>query len=493
MTSPAPSQHQATPAQQPVNAISSSAAARATTAQPIAQVLGSPKRFLMLLGVLTAVGVSGVIYGNTTFAPEMYSDAGPVEMGTAMAKGKNVALFDLNFNIREMRDAHIAQMQSVPDVVVLGASHWQEADASLLPNKAYYNAHVHRDYYEDMLGVTEMFYRHGKLPRQMIISIRDNLFTDVKDRKDHLWLPGAPYARMMSERLALEPLGHWDTKPVQRWREMLSLQMLYGNVSRWYLASEKPHATDSRYFTGLDTLLPDGSIVWSRQHQQLFTADRAKNLSISFADQNMNAPPPLDAKGIEAIDTLLAFLKRKNVEVFLTHPPFNPIYFDRVRNTPYMEGLRKIEEVTASFGKKYGLRTIGGFDPAKLGCTSDMFIDAEHANSDCLRSIFKQFIALDRANQPDASNVSQAPQLLLPTRDTVVAALDAAQSFDTNERLSNAPRPLKIPGEVLVANTPETSVAAAAPAWRTVVKITPTSPRRMTRAPRRVANHRNGR
>ncbi len=397
--------------------------------QPVAASPGSTRRFLLALSLLTACGVAGVVYGNQSFAPEMYAPAGSAEIGSALAQGKNVALFDLNFNIREVRDAQIARMPTKPDVVVLGASHWQEADRSLLPHKNYYNAHVHRDYYEDMLGVTEMFHRHGKLPRQMIISIRDNLFTDVRDRKDHLWLPGAPYARTMAHKLSIEPLSSWQTLPVQRWRELLSLPMFYGNVARWYLADEKPDVSYRQQFDGLDTLLPDGSIVWSKQHQQLFTRERTERLSIAFAEQNSKAPPKLDAKGIAAIDTLLAFLVKNNVEVYLAHPPFNPDYFDRVRNSPYMDGLRKVEQLTAALAKKYGLQIIGGFDPTKVGCTADMFIDAEHSNANCLRTVFDEFIELDHSFQARNINLSHANPLVMPTVETTAAALVASLGY----------------------------------------------------------------
>ena len=460
------------------------------------------------MALLTAIGVAGIVYGNRSFAPEMYTQAGPTEIGNALAHGKHVTMFDLNFNIREVRDAQIARMPVRPDVVILGASHWQEADASLLPHRNYYNAHVHRDYYEDMLGVTEMFHRHGKLPRQMIISIRDNLFTDVADRKDHLWLPGAPYARAMSQKLAIEPLSIWETLPVQRWRELLSLPMFYGNLSRWYLAAEKPDVSDKRQFNGLDTLLPDGSIVWSKQHLQFYSRERTERLSKSFAEQNRNAPPKLDAKGIAAIDKLLAFLKKNNVEVYLAHPPFNPDYFDRIRNAPYMDGLRKVEQLTADLAKKYGWQTIGGFDPAKVGCTAEMFIDAEHSNATCLRRIFEEFVDLDHSFKTKDIHLSHANPLVMPTTDTTAAALVAALGFGRNG-LSPDAQPAAVAriatpverGEVLASNT-TTPNAAAPPVQQASVPIVEHPVRRIAEfadrrrnsapAPRR-STFRNGR
>jgi hypothetical protein len=382
--------------------------------------------------MVTALGTAAIWHLNETFAPEMYSKHGPIAMGHALASGMNYATYDLNINIREMKEAQIDRMHSTPEVVVLGASHWQEANRDLLPHKKYYNAHIHRDYYEDMLGVVEMFVRHGKLPKQMIISIRDNLFTAVADRKDYLWLPGAPYARAMSERLGIKPISAWDTLPVQRWREQLSLQMLYTNVSRWAMSTDRPQSTLLRHFNALDTLLPDGSIIWSTEHQRLFTRDRTEKLSIAFAEQNKNAPLRLDPEGIAAIDTLLAYLKKNNVEVFLAHPPFNPDYYNRIRNTPYETNLRKVEKLTQDLASKYGWQVIGSFDPEPLGCTADMFIDAEHAGPECLQSVFAEFVELDTTFRAKDIRISAAPSLTLPTQETVAAALVAALGYGHN-------------------------------------------------------------
>ncbi len=347
-------------------------------------------RYVMIVAVLSALGMFGIWMANKQFAPEMYHSRGSHPIAEAFSKGQNYAVFDLNLNIRELRNAHIAAMEKAPEVVILGASHWQEAHADLLPDVNFYNAHIHRDYYEDMLGMVEMFVRHDKLPRTMVIAIRDNLFTPVKDRKDHLWLPGIRYYRAMTRRIGLEPHSILETLPVARWREQLSAAMLFENVTRWYNADQLPQASDARYFPSLDTLLPDGSIIWSRDHRALFTPARADAMALEFAAENANRPPQIDPKGVVAIEALLSFLTAKGVNVVLAHPPFNPIYFQQTRGTRYTVGLQNVEDLTRRLAQQFNLRVIGSFNPAHLGCTADMYIDAEHAGPACLQRVFDQ-------------------------------------------------------------------------------------------------------
>jgi hypothetical protein len=358
-----------------------------------------PARYLLALSAFVALGFVGIWQTNVRLAPEMYSPEGVAEIAETLSKGENYAVFDLNINIRLLRDEQIARMTTTPDVIVLGASHWQEAHTSLIPHKNYFNAHVHRDYYEDILGVTEMLVRHDRLPKQMIIAIRDDLFTPLEARTDHLWLPGIPYYNAMAKQLGMQPLSVWESMPIKRWRELASLPMLHSNAVRLGNASgtQIPRPSLTTDHASLDTLLPGGSIVWSRDHQAIFTAERAHRISVESANYRLNKPPKIDLKGVAAIDTLLAFLKSKNVEVFLAKPPFNPDYYDRVVRGTYGDGLRKIEKITQDYATKYGWQVIGSFNPHDLGCKSRMYIDSEHASPECLAMLFDRYIALDMA------------------------------------------------------------------------------------------------
>jgi len=184
--------------------------------------------------VATLAGLAGVWNGNKTFGPEMYATDGMVPAAEAFSHGQNYAVFDLNLNIRRLKEETIARLPKTPDVVILGASHWQEAYAGLLPGYDFYNAHVHRDYWEDLLGVTEMLVSKNRLPKKMIISIRDLEFTPLSARKDFLWEPGIPYYQAMADRLGIEKESYWKSLPFNRIKALFSLSMLFDNFTRWF-------------------------------------------------------------------------------------------------------------------------------------------------------------------------------------------------------------------------------------------------------------------
>jgi hypothetical protein len=357
----------------------------------------SPTIYAMLCLLLIIFGMALVRNSNQSFGPEMYAENGLVPAADAFTHGENYAVFDLNLNIRRLRDLYVARLTKTPDLIVLGASQWQEANHSLVKGMTYYNSHVHRDYWQDMLGVSEILARNKRLPKRMIISLRDNIFTPISKRSDYLWETGIPYYRDMADRLGVEKESYWTSLPYQRMKQLLSISMLFDNLTRWYNASERPHATTEYQFDSLDTLLSDGSIVWSRNHLKLFTQERSKREALSFADRRLNDPPQVEARGVDAIDKLLTFLKSQGVTVYLAQTPFNPIFYDHVQGSAYAEGLTKVDALVHDIAKRHGLRVIGGYNPHKVGCVASMYIDAEHANASCLKNLFDQFMALDRA------------------------------------------------------------------------------------------------
>jgi hypothetical protein len=355
-----------------------------------------PAFYAAITVALTVAGVIAVWFANQKFAPEMYGDA-MVPAAEALSRGENYAVFDLNINIRKLRDEHIKRMTSTPELVVLGASQWQEANHDILPAKDWYNSHIHRDYWEDILGMVEMWDRHGRLPRQMVITIRDNLFLPLDDRRDFLWEPGIPFYRAMADHLGIEKQSYWKTLPWARFKERFSLAMLFENMTRWYNAEEKPHASRQRHFKSLDTLLPDGSILWSADHKAVFTPERMRREALALAEYKIAHPPKVDPRGVADIDRVIGYLKEKGVEVFLAHPPYNPIFFERVQGTAYVPAMQKIEQITRGLAEKHGLVVLGGFDPDKVGCVESQYIDAEHSSPDCIGRILKQLAAAEAA------------------------------------------------------------------------------------------------
>lgn len=356
-------------------------------------------KYVLLMAMVFMIGLTGIYSANTQLAPVLNSATKVEEVGKTLASGKNYLTYDLNIETRGLKHSLIEGLAEVPELAVLGASHWQEAPATLAGNVTMFNAHVHRDYFEDILGVTNMFVRVGKLPKKMIITIRDNQFKPFHKRTDWLWVPIMKDYQEMAMRLNLPVMDYYPNGITPQLRQKISLPLLKANIARYIEAPVKPEPSELMTHPTLDVLHPDGSITWSTLHRNAFTPERARAEALSHAYAQRPNAPGIDPVGRQSVDAMLAFLKEQGVKVYLAHPPFNPIYWDAVQGSPYMDGVEDIRNMTREWSAKYDMPIIGGFDPARTGCTADMYIDGEHSNAECLGKIIKQFLVLDKVEQ----------------------------------------------------------------------------------------------
>lgn len=371
--------------------------------EPASKIRKLTKVYALATAIMTGIGMYGVFEANRLYASDMYDERGMLPAAEAFAQGKNYTNFDLNINIRKLRDYHIERMTETPDLVLLGASHWQEAHGFLLNDRTWYNSHIHREFWEDLLAMAYMWEKHDRLPKTMIIALRDNIFMPVEERTDYLWLPGIPYYRAMADKLGIEKQSWFRTAPYARVRERFSLAMLFNNVTRWYNAEELPHKTGKDDFQSLDVLLPDGSIKWSRDHMAIFTPERTLKESLTFAELKRKRPPKIDPRAEPAVDKLLTHLQSKGVKIYFARPPYNPQFWDRVTapepdgsESPYVKGLKPVIALQERLAAKFGIEFVGSYDPKDVGCVPEQYIDSEHANPSCLQNIFDQFKALDQ-------------------------------------------------------------------------------------------------
>lgn len=364
-------------------------AQRIGRARRLLAAAAQPVPYLLLTSVLVVLLMSGLAAANFHLAPLLYSATAQARVAEALAVGSNYAVFDLNLDVRGLRRAHIARLRATPEVMVLGASHWQEAHADLLPGHSFYNAHVHRDYYQDLLAVVEMLVRHDRLPKTLIMSIRDMTFLPEPQRADTLWLSALPDANAMSARLGIG--APWlETRELPRWLGLLSLSTAWDNALRRLTADHLPGPVEAETLPTMDVLQADGSIRWSDAHHDQFTAERRQREVRKAVAQRRDLALDIDQAGVSAVDRLLALLAERGVRVVLIHPPFNPEFYRQVENTAYGAGLLRVEALTARLARAHGATVVGSFDPAVAGCVAGMYIDAEHSSPACLQRVIDQ-------------------------------------------------------------------------------------------------------
>jgi hypothetical protein len=353
----------------------------------------TPQHYIAGLVLIAFLVLGAIAVGNRLLMPWSHMSSYKEYIAQTLLSGQNVGVFDLNVDIRGIRRAQFAAMKNVPEVMLLGASQWQEVPADVLPGHEMFNAHVHRDYYDDVVAAVGLLLKYDVMPRRLIISVRDSTFTSVSSRTDALWVNFISEYQDAEKQLGIPPRPWWENvRPKDIW-SLFSLGTAVDMSRQWMRSLESPGARFTDLSETLDILMSDGSIRWSNEHRRLFTPKRAKQLSVAMAQSIRNRAPEIDPVGVAAFSAALARLQAEGVDVILVHPPFNPDFYDRITDTVYSRGLAKVVALTKELAETYNFKTAGSMDPSVLGCTSSMFIDAEHSGPNCMGRILTQAAA----------------------------------------------------------------------------------------------------
>jgi hypothetical protein len=351
------------------------------------------KYFLTFCGGLTFL-FGSIAIANYNLNPLMYSSDSNKTVAKSLSKGQNYQVFNPNLDWRLLKREHIQQMAQTPEVIVFGGSRWQEATSELVKGKTFYNAMVHNDYFEDLVAITQILKETKHLPKVLVLSVRYDTFTPIKERSSDLWLTFLPEYQILAKQLGLSTPDWQDTFSFRSLNSLLSVEGLKQHIKVRMNTSSSPGATKEILSENFDIIRFDGALTWSSKHQQKFTPVTAQKDAQTKVKQDQKRRLNVNPAAITGLGKLLDFLNSQGTRVVLAQTPFHPTYYSSIINTPYGQDLQRIELEVEHLGKTHNVLVVGSFNPLKAGCSASNFIDYHHANQDCLSQIFKQIPGL---------------------------------------------------------------------------------------------------
>lgn len=88
------------------------------------------------------------------------------------------------------------------------------------------------------------------------------------------------------------------------------------------------------------------------------------------------------------LEMLVDKLEDDGKEIYFYFAPYHPVYYSRIcKSKTIVENEHRLYEIAG----KYGIKTIGSFDPNGIGCDSFGFYDATHPRKEVTDSIFRDF------------------------------------------------------------------------------------------------------
>jgi hypothetical protein len=353
-----------------------------------------PRYLTYLLSVLVVAALVFTVVGfeSVRLNPYIYDDATITAAGQALANGQNLANYDPNINLRALRQAQINAMAKAPDVVFFGGSRWQEARSELVPGgHTIFNAYVSNDQVEDMLALTYILDKAGRLPKTMVFSLRFASLEPLSQRDTYDWKIWAPEYAAMSERVGVTPHAYTARLPIPQWVGMFNLPALYGRVQQVNNAPAKPTFTTASQTDSLDIIASDGSLHWSRKSEAKFTpAFVAKGVDTEIVSNGMKQPG-IDPSLVDLMGKLIDWLRGKGVRVMIIQTPYHPDYWARIQSYPYANSLHALEATARQLAATHDAFAGGHYDPAGYPhCVPANYVDHIHPRPPCLADMFQQ-------------------------------------------------------------------------------------------------------
>jgi hypothetical protein len=351
-------------------------------------------KYAVILITVVGLGLVFTALGNYLLNPLIYNRTQQRTAARILAEGGNIAIPDSNIDWRDLRREHLYLMSTAPDIVIFGGSRWQEASRAVAPGYKLYNSFVSSDHFEDMMGLTELLYTSQRLPKILILSVRFSTF-EFLDRRDAAWWKsfGSEY-RAMAHRLGIAAHPWLNTLSIDKWLNLLSLDALITKLTQYSRLGVRWQATDMVPDPVLDTVGSDGALRFSDRQLQVATVDYAQKDATTMAAKHRAKRLMIDHTLVAQLEPLLAFLNKHGVQVVFAQTPFHPAYLQGIKGSPYYADLQQVEAELNRVAATTGVRVVGNFDAAQVGCVEADYRDFNHARGECLRKIIMQIPGL---------------------------------------------------------------------------------------------------
>ena len=361
-------------------------------------------------GMLAAVGLgllvdpNARIFGRDRIAASIVSELG---------RGHRV-LFDQQIDDRYLQRVSVSQLAARPDVVVTGSSRSRNMGQGLFPGRMMRNNSVNSAVIEDHIAVYGLYAARGMLPYTAVIDVdpwlfnarfNSGLWPSLQAEVDYakaLMAGGTPPPPKAESRFRWP--SHDEIRQLFSYSHIRASIMSILNTRRLGVGITVVPDSDPGF-----VYRPDGSHRWHTDYEHKTAAEVAEKVSGEGGGDAFKQLSGFDeiSRDRQALfESFITWLQRSGVRVVLLMLPYQPLaYADFTRN-----GLRRpLDEVEA-----YALRlasdrvtVIGSYDPAKVGCAANEFVDGHHPLESCSRKVLD--LSHSAAMQTARSRSSGAP------------------------------------------------------------------------------------
>ncbi len=130
--------------------------------------------------------------------------------------------------------------------------------------------------------------------------------------------------------------------------------------------------------------LSDGSHLYDAK-SILKWKDEIKTIKIGGGEYNIKGEI-FEHNAINFFQSIIKLYSSNNIKVNFILTPYHENVFAN-GETKHVMHLKKIEEIARNFALKNDIKIYGSFNPKRIGCKKEEFLDFMHASTDCLNKI----------------------------------------------------------------------------------------------------------
>lgn len=366
---------------------------------PASESMTVTNRFLATLFLTGGLLLGAIATVNFIGDPAGFFRSEKLERGVAEAlvEGRYIQYVGpIPFRDRLVQKYVVANPWGTPDTIVLGSSRTWKIRADMLDGGRFFNHSVSAGTLEDYLGLFWFYEASGQLPRRVIIDAEPGILNKSHGswRYAQVFDPFLRYIEKLG--VALPPGRYLREQEVGPLSALVSLAYL--RESWQLLVYQHRYPGGNLIYSDTDdsegyVYRPDGSMKSRRADLDAEVgqvAAQVRRVAFERYITFLGWFGSLDPFYKKAFQAFVARLRKADVEVVFYFPPYHPVAHQAIGSLEKYAMVAEADRFFRDVAARYGIQTIGNYNPAVTRCPADEFIDAIHATEHCVRAVFKE-------------------------------------------------------------------------------------------------------
>lgn len=336
------------------------------------------KQFL-IKSVIFLFIILGVVGGVNYFgdAANLFDQDYERSIVEILLSDKNVTNIS-NYDERLLQKILIPQLDSAPEIVVLGSSRNMQIGQEIFDNKKIINSSVSGASLEDLIGIYFLYKSSNILPEKFLIGIDPWIF-NINNGQNR-------WQTLSEEYCTFLKVNCNSKEGVSQIKQIISPSYFQSSLKNIWKRNTQPQATNEIYNES-NTKLKDGSLVYSEEMRSK-NNDQILNSINSYLDgyiyslKNFNNLSP---KTIEEFKLLIIDILNAGVEVEFILIPYPPKVYNVIKKDYF--SVIEVETFLIKYADDLQIEINGSYNPIQYEFKNIDFYDGMHLKPEGIKNI----------------------------------------------------------------------------------------------------------